>query len=153
MQSWNHTPGGNKIQFYTFRKPLSTTTEVKQFVCFFVGTTNSCATYLVYLELLVHIHKQLIIKTIPPQMLSLGRHCCLWCLIRTDQLKLPPSQCGSVETRTTDSIMRDYHNFVENGGNIKNAKLYNNVICKPFFPSIDLSQVKKPTTSTYTHQN
>ena len=75
-------------------------------------------------------------------MLSSGRHCCLWCLIRTDQLKTSPSARGLVDMRTTRTIVGDYQKFKEGGGNIKKAKQYNNVICEPFFPTIDLSQVK-----------
>ena len=50
-----------------------------------------------------------------------GHHCCLWCTIRGDQLKLP---------------------FVADGERLKRAKLFNNVVHEPFFEDFPLSQVK-----------
>ena len=71
-----------------------------------------------------------------------GRHCCLWCLVRSDQLKVPPSLRGPVQLRTTESIVRDHERFTDAGGNLRNAKAYNNCICQPFFPTLDLTQVR-----------
>ena len=74
--------------------------------------------------------------------LPLGRHCCLWCLIQSSQLKQPPSTRGPVLPRSTDSICRDYDGFVRAGNDIKQAKFHNNVIQEPFFKSLPLSQVR-----------
>ena len=63
----------------------------------------------------------------------LGRHCCLWCLITQEQLKLPPSTRGSVTARTTKSICEDHEKYVKAGANPKMAKHHNNCISKPFF--------------------
>ena len=72
-----------------------------------------------------------------------GRHCCLWCLISADQLKVAPSQHGPIEARSTESITDDHQRFMADGGNIKKAKFFNNAIDLPIFPSIPLIQVKK----------
>ena len=50
-----------------------------------------------------------------------GRHCCLWCLIIQDQLKLPPSIRGPVTLRTTQSTLDDNNRFKRAGGNIKTS--------------------------------
>ena len=57
-----------------------------------------------------------------------GRHCCIWCEISSEQLKIPLERRGSIQARTLESLKRDYERFVQNGANVKNAKLYNNVI-------------------------
>ena len=71
-----------------------------------------------------------------------GRHCCLWCLIKGEQLAIPQQQRGSVMLRTTESIVEDHHRFLADGGNIKKAKYFNNAIGLPIFPIIPLSQVR-----------
>ena len=71
-----------------------------------------------------------------------GRHCCLWCLIKLDQLKEAPSVRGPVQGRTTQSIVSDNANFVHDGQNMKKAKQFNNAIDTPFFPCIPLDQVR-----------
>ena len=72
---------------------------------------------------------------------SIGRHCCLWCHIRSDQLKLQPASRGPIQPRSTHSIVSDHDRFMAAGGNIKNAKSFNNCISRPFFPQLYLSQV------------
>ena len=67
-----------------------------------------------------------------------GRHCCLWCLARSDQLKNPPS---SFTPRTTDTIISDHHRFVAAGANLKRAKEFNNTIDEPFFRELPIDQV------------
>ena len=63
----------------------------------------------------------------------------IWCLVRSDQLKVPPSPCGPVQLRTTEWIVRDHERFADAGGNLRNAKAYNKCICQPFF---HLTQVR-----------
>ena len=67
----------------------------------------------------------------------------MWCLITSSQLKSPPAVRGPVSARTTESISSNYTEFEKAGKNIKHAKNYNNVIEKPFFNTIPLSQVNK----------
>lgn len=70
-----------------------------------------------------------------------GRHCCLFCTITADQLKIPPALRDCVpQTRTLKSLKEDYDRFIASGGDVKHAKHYNNVIC-PFFFDIPLDQV------------
>ena len=71
---------------------------------------------------------------------SAGRHCCLWCLITADKLRDPPAD-GAVGERTTENIISDNRRYVQAGSVLKNAKLFNNAIQKPFFQNIPLSQV------------
>ena len=40
-----------------------------------------------------------------------GRHPCLWCTIRADQLKLPQHERGKLPLRTLDSLKADYLRF------------------------------------------
>ena len=70
-------------------------------------------------------------------MSSSGRHCCLWCLAKSDQLKNPPS----FTPRTTDTILSDHHRFVAAGANLKRAKEFNNAIDEPFFRELPIDQV------------
>ena len=64
-------------------------------------------------------------------------HCCLWCLIKSSQLKQPPTARGLVSSRSTDYEL-DYDGFVRAGSDIKQAKFHNNVIQEPFFKSLPL---------------
>ena len=70
-----------------------------------------------------------------------GRHCCLWCLIRQDQLIHSPSTRGAVASRTVESIVGDNKKFVDAGADLRKAKLFNNCINEPFFKTFPLTQV------------
>ena len=72
-----------------------------------------------------------------------ARHSCLWCLVTGDEMQLPPSGRLHVLKRTLDSIKQDFFCFVEDGKNLKRAKLFNNVIDEVFF-DIELSQICCP---------
>ena len=48
---------------------------------------------------------------------------------------------GPILLRSSRSIVEDYKWFIEAGGNIKNAKAFNNCMCTPFPPNLDISQV------------
>ena len=69
-----------------------------------------------------------------------GRHCCLWCHIKSSDLKIPLSDRGRSPDRTLQNLKSDNHKFLQAGGNIKNAKHFNNVIDKAMF-DIPLTQV------------
>ena len=58
----------------------------------------------------------------------LGRHCCLWCEIASDQLRTPLETRGYSQPRTLSTLKENYYQFTQNGGNIKNAKFYKNTI-------------------------
>ena len=100
-----------------------------EFLCRMFGLSGASGTY----NVRISVPRQLLIL--------LGRHCCLWCLITQEQLKLPPSTRGPVTARTTKSISEDYEKFQKAGANPKMVKHYNNCVNKPFFPSMPLSQV------------
>lgn len=71
----------------------------------------------------------------------IGRHCCLYCEISSEAMKTPLRERGRSPCRTLESLQRDYLQFsTKGGGNIKNAKNYNNVISSAMF-SIPVSQV------------
>jgi hypothetical protein len=55
-------------------------------------------------------------------------------------LKVTPAARAPVQPRTLESLKADYARFMANGGNIKQAKKYNNVIC-PYYFDIPLDQV------------
>ena len=72
------------------------------------------------------------------QIIHIGRHCCLWCSIKSDDLATPKSQ-RQTPLRTL-STLRDKHEFLRAGGNLKKAKLHENVIGNRFFDT-PLTQV------------
>ena len=63
-------------------------------------------------------------------------------------MKTDPSSRGKSQLRTLDSMKRNLDNFEEAGKNIKNAKLFKNVIAEPIF-KIPLDQVR-PAYHQYT---
>lgn len=48
--------------------------------------------------------------------ITLGRHCCLWCVIKSQQLKESSSTRRQITPRSIDSIANDYEGFVKAGG-------------------------------------
>lgn len=70
----------------------------------------------------------------------LGRHCCLWCTITSDQLIVPKASRQPVTVRTLDHLSEKYSEFVADGGNLKKAKFHCNVIGETLF-NIPLTQV------------
>ena len=48
--------------------------------------------------------------------ITLGRHCCLWCVIKSQQLKESSSTRRRITPRSIDSIANDYEGFVKAGG-------------------------------------
>ena len=70
---------------------------------------------------------------------SIGRHCCLWCHITSEKLKIKPALRGTVQPRSDSTLKADLAKFTANGSNIKMAKFYNNVIREPLF-KINLTQ-------------
>ena len=74
-----------------------------------------------------------------------GRHCCLWCHIKTADLALAPAARGPTVPRTISSLQSDLNSFQRDGSNIKQAKFYNNVIRESFF-SIPIDRVRLVTT-------
>ena len=70
-----------------------------------------------------------------------GRHCCLWCLATSEELKKPPESRPNVQLRDLDGIQSDHQRFMTEGhGDLRKAKLFNNAI-QPHFFDIPLSQV------------
>lgn len=74
-----------------------------------------------------------------------GRHCCLWCLITSSDLKIPLSQRGHFLLRSLDSLQKDHQRYLSAGGDIRKAKYHNNVLGPAFF-NIPLEKVKVQTT-------
>lgn len=64
--------------------------------------------------------------------MGLGRHNCLWCLITSEQLKIPLTTRGAKPPRTLQSIKDDYARFLSNGGVHARAKEYNNAMAPHF---------------------
>ena len=65
---------------------------------------------------------------------------CLWCLVTLDQLRTSSPTSRLCARRSLETMLADYQRFIASGGDIKNAKYYNNCINEPFF-KIPLSQV------------
>ena len=71
-------------------------------------------------------------------LMFVGRHCCLWCHIISEDLKLAPSVRGPLQQRSDTTLAQDLAAFKADGANIKRAKHFNNVIREPLFTiSID----------------
>ena len=72
-----------------------------------------------------------------------GRHCCLWCHIRQDQLKsnLTPALLADSNLRTLDTILSDHKDFMASGGDHKKVKEFHNAVYEPFF-DLPLDQVQ-----------
>lgn len=71
-------------------------------------------------------------------MLSIGKHPCLFCDATKEQLKNPDGKIFS--QRTLETLDQDLKDFQDNGGNLKEAKAYNNVIEERLF-NVPLDQV------------
>ena len=78
----------------------------------------------------------------PSKTKSTGRHCCLWCLVTSDELKSPPN---SVACRSVAGILADFSNFQTAGGDLKRAKEFSNCVRETFFKGIPLTQVRFTT--------
>ena len=94
---------------------------------------NSYAIYMEYQELVVRSF----LRLINFYKLKIGCHCCLWCTISNEELKIPRA------TRQQRSITQRslaYSEFEADGSNLKKAKMHDNVFGKAFF-DIPLSQV------------
>ena len=70
-----------------------------------------------------------------------GRHCCLFCTIKKDDLRVPVAERGVFPLRTLESLHADYIQFQSSGSDIRKAKYHNNVISTPFF-NIPLNQAR-----------
>ena len=88
-----------------------------------------------------------ILKTSPTDLhehalyTCIGRHPCLWCTIRGDEMKVPRDQRSTPSQRSLNSLEADYLQFQANGkGDIRKVKDYNNVMERPFF-NIPITQV------------
>ncbi|XP_065669741.1 uncharacterized protein LOC136088822 isoform X2 [Hydra vulgaris] len=75
---------------------------------------------------------------------AIGQHCCLFCDITKKNIQLAPiNRKDSVSQRSLKSLNIDFHCFQSNGGNLKKAKFFNNVINETLF-NIPLDQVAIP---------
>ena len=69
----------------------------------------------------------------------IGKHCCLYCTIDKDSLRVPLAERGPFPARTLETLESDHARFMAAGGNLKNAKMFNNAIGTAFF-NIPLTQ-------------
>ena len=76
-----------------------------------------------------------------------GRHCCLWCHIKSSYLKIPLSDRGRSPDRIHQNLKSD-DKFLQAGGNIKNANHFNNVMDKAMF-DIPLTQVSHQIVKSF----
>ena len=106
------------------------TTNLHNFGCSCVVTTSFYVTRMYYWGNWYIDSNSLLMKR--PSCITLDHHCCLWCHIQEDQLKLKPSMVPNVGG-TLDTILADNQRFVEAEGNIKRVKEFNNTLYLPFF--------------------
>lgn len=101
---------------------------------------NSYATCMACLEPVVSfLHRFCTYYALRMVILS-GRHCCLWCLIKSESMKIPRGVRGRSAPRTLASIKADHDRYNADGSNLKKAKFFNNVIDTTFF-DIEVDQV------------
>ena len=62
-----------------------------------------------------------------------GKHPCLLCLITKEEIRQPKSTRTNVPKRTLTSLKEDLHIFQVNGGNVRDAKIYRNIIYQKLF--------------------
>ena len=73
---------------------------------------------------------------------STGRHPCLYCTVTKKQMQLSLNSRSKSPLRTLSTLKDDYRRFiVDGGGDIKNAKFFNNVINEALF-NIPINQVR-----------
>ncbi|XP_065682055.1 uncharacterized protein LOC124811292 [Hydra vulgaris] len=73
-----------------------------------------------------------------------GRHCCLFCDITKEEMKIiPTSRIRVVSHRTLNSLSDNFESFQNSGGVLKSAKHFNNVIDQSLF-NIPLDQIAVP---------
>ena len=68
------------------------------------------------------------------------KDCCLFCTTTKEEMKISQDQRLATQNRTLESLNSDLTRFHASGSDVKNAKLFNNVIDKPIF-NIKLDQV------------
>ncbi len=82
--------------------------------------------------------------------IHVGRHCCLWCTITSEQLNTPRATRAAVQLRTLDNLAEKYTDFLNDNGNLKKAKFHQNVIHETSF-DIPLIQVKSNKNYMFQH--
>ena len=87
------------------------------------------------LHMCIRIHMHIGIQLV-------GRHPCLWCQVRRDELAIPPEERQSTpQLRSLQTLQHNYLGFTTlSGGDLRKAKQHCNVIGKSFF-LIPLDQV------------
>lgn len=98
------------------------------------GTSTSTASGQMYIYLLVP-----------------GRHCCIWCDITSQKLKLDPSSVH-VTPRSLHTLSVNHQAFVAAGGDVTKVKEFKNVLYKPFF-EICIEQVQQHLCKLKVHKN
>ncbi len=62
-------------------------------------------------------------------MYIVGRHCCLWCTVTSDKLRIPTAQRAD----SLSTLSKHHNEFLLDGKNLKKAKFHFNVIEDKFF--------------------
>ncbi|KAJ8040364.1 hypothetical protein HOLleu_14629 [Holothuria leucospilota] len=75
--------------------------------------------------------------------LKVGLHCCLWCNITKEGMKIPLKERGRSENRTLEKLQNFNHMFVQIGAKLSEAKNFYNVIADALF-NIPIDQVCPP---------
>ena len=83
-----------------------------------------------------------IFKLLAVNIISLGRHSCLFCLITKDEMKISRNNRNTLVQQSLTTLCQDLTQFQDNGSNLKKAKFHNNVIGDYLF-EVPLDQVEK----------
>lgn len=67
-------------------------------------------------------------------------------------MKIPCDQRHAEMSRSLESLQQNHTNFLQNGGNIKRAKFYFNVIGETFF-NVPISQVRTTCKKKHTYKH
>ena len=98
-----------------------------EFLCHMLGLSGAAG--MIFLRAILLLEKKIT---------KLCKHCCLWCLITSDELRNPQR---AAKSRKTASILQDHQKFKMSGGDLKKAKDFNNCIREHFFLSIPINKV------------
>ena len=85
---------------------------------------------LVVSNIQMHLNIMIILLNYISQLISIGRHSCLWCTIIALEMKLPRDKRSPTILRTLQNLVEQHQKFLDAGGDIKKAKNYFNVIHK-----------------------
>ena len=118
---------------FNIKHKLQLRNKYAPFVSSFQEIMSFCVPCMALVVLVVSEQRSYVI-TVHSIIYFSGRHNCLWYLIPSSSLKVPLAVQGRFTERSLESLKLDHNSFLfTGGGDLKKAKLFNNVIEEYFF--------------------